>query len=120
MGLRYLPACLLALAALAALAACDSAPSSPLVGTWQDTRWADTADVFRRQYTFDDDGTLTIRMRRPPASDTLFHATYVLEHDSLLTLADARGSEQFVARVQGDALVLRTPEMTTTLVRVAE
>jgi hypothetical protein len=110
----------LALTAGLALAACDDRPHSPLVGTWRDARWTDTVDVFRRQYTFADDGTLTIRMRRPPASDTTFSATYTLTHDSLLTLADARGSEQFIARVRGDTLVLRTPEMTTTLLRVAE
>lgn len=118
MRLRYRSAALFIL--LGALAACADAPSSPLVGTWRDARWADTVDLFRRQYTFGDDGTLTIRMRRPPASDTVFHATYTLEHDSLLTLADDRGSEQFVARVRGDTLVLSTPEMTSTLVRVAE
>jgi hypothetical protein len=112
--------CRLAPLLLLSLAACHDAPSSPLVGTWQDARWADTVDVFRRQYAFDDDGGLTIRMRRPPASDTLFSVRYVLERDSLLTLADDRGSEQFVARVRGDTLVLRTPEMTTTLLRVAE
>ena len=116
MRLRYRLAPLL----LVAFAGCEDAPGSPLVGTWRDARWADTVDVFRRQYTFDDDGTLTIRMRRPPASDTLFHATYTHENDSLLTLADERGSEQFVARVRGDTLVLRTPEMTAWYVRVAE
>ena len=120
MRLRYRLVPLLVLLGGGALAACDDAPRGPLVGTWQDVRWADTADVFHRRYTFDDDGALTIRMRRPPASDTVFHATYTLEHDSLLTLADARGSEQFVARVRGDTLVLRTPEMNTTLVRVAD
>jgi hypothetical protein len=116
MRLRYRTVPLL----LAALAGCDDAPGSPLVGTWRDARWADTVDVFRRQYTFADDGTLTIRMRRPPASDTLFHATYTLENDSLLTLADERGSEQFIAHVRGDTLALRTPEMTAWYVRVAE
>lgn len=120
MRLRYRPLPLLVLLATGALAACADAPSGPLVGTWRDVRWADTVDVFRRQYTFEDDGTLTIRMHRPPASDTVFHVAYVLEHDSLLTLSDHRGAEQFVARLRGDTLRLRTPEMTTTFVRVPE
>ena len=117
MRLRYRLAALLL---IFAVGACTDAERPPLVGTWQDARWADTVDVFRRQYTFGADGSLAIRMRRPPASDTLFSARYTLEDDSLLTLADDRGSEQFIARVLGDTLVLRTPEMTTTLVRVAE
>lgn len=102
------------------LGACGGEGAAPLVGTWQDDRWADSADVFDRRYTFGGDGTLTIRMRRPPASDTLFYATYALERDSFLTLSDERGSEQFIARVQRDTLVLRSPERTTTFVRVVE
>ena len=125
MRLRYrtpllLSALAAALATALGTAGCADGPDDPLVGTWQDDRWADTVDVFRRQYTFDQDGGLTIRMRRPPASDTLFSARYTVEQDSLLTLADDRGSEQFVARVWGDTLLLRTPEMTTTFVRVGD
>ncbi len=86
---------------------CESAPPHPLVGAWRDA--ADSA--FTRQYTFAEDGELEIALRRPaPLSDTLFAATYAVEHDSILTLADAHGSEQFIAHVRGDTLALRDAE----------
>src|SRR5690606_12677785 len=118
MRLRYRSAALFIL--LGALAACADAPSTPLVGACRHARRADTVDRSRRPYTFPAYRTLTLLLLRPPPSDTVFHATCTLEHDSLLTRADDRGSEQFVARVRGDTLVLSTPEMTSTLVRVAE
>lgn len=103
-----------------ALGACADDPRPSLVGTWQEARWADTADVFQRRIAFDAAGEVVFQIHRPSASDTTYLASYTLEHDTLLTIADARGSEQFIARLLGDTLVLRTPEMTTTLVRVAD
>ena len=95
-------------------------PPHPIVGSWQDTRWTDSVDVFQRRYTFDREGMLTIQMHRPPVSDTTFSLHYAFERDSLLTLTDAHGSEQFIARVQDDTLLLRTPEMASTFIRVRE
>lgn len=101
MRLRYALALLLG----GILGGCEAAPPSPLVGTWRDVP-ADSA--FARQYTFSDDGTLWITMRRPaPLADTTYTATYAVERDSVLTLADAQGSEQFIAHVRGDTLILR-------------
>lgn len=114
-----LPAVLLA-AGLIGLGGCEDEPSHPIVGSWRDTRWADSTDLFQREYTFHPDGVLAIRMRRPAAADTTFRLTYAFARDSFLTLSDPRSSEQFIARVLGDTLVLRTPERTSTFVRVRD
>ena len=98
----------------------DEDIAHPIVGTWQDVRWADSADVFNRAYTFTPDGALTIAMRRPPASDTTCALTYALSYDSVLTLTHAGNVEQIIARVADDTLTLHTPELTSTFHRVAE
>jgi hypothetical protein len=112
-----LPTVLLA-AALLGLGGCKDEPPHAVVGSWRDTRWDDSTDLFQREYTFHPDGVLAIKMRRPAAADTTFRLTYAFSRDSFLTLSDPGSSEQFVARILGDTLVLRTPEMTSTFVRV--
>lgn len=90
---------------------CAAEPPGPLVGTWHSVPADSALATLERQYTFSADGTLAIELGRPePLADTAFAATYTIEHDTLLTLADERGSEQFIAHVRGDTLVLRDAE----------
>lgn len=88
---------------------CGADPPGAFVGSWRDEP-TDTA-AFSRQFTFAPDGHLEIALDRPaPLADTSFIATYEIERDSVLTVADVRGSEQFIAFVNGDTLVLRDAE----------
>jgi len=61
-------------------------------------------------YTFERDGTLDIAWKRPLLPDTVLTADYEVQWDSVLTLSDDQGSEQFITHVAGDTLTLRSED----------
>lgn len=99
------------------LAGCADA-SDELVGTWRQTS-ADEDGITTR-YTFFADGRAQIVVRPDVGAAQTFTARYLLRSDSLLTLRDAQGAEQFVARISGNSLELSSPVtgLRTTLLRV--
>ncbi|OZC02104.1 hypothetical protein [Rubricoccus marinus] len=101
----------------APLAACGDA-SGDLVGTWRQIGADD--DGIMTRYTFFADGRAQIVVRPSVGDAQTFSARYLLRSDTLLTLRDQQGAEQFVARVSGDTLDLSSPVtgMRTTLLRV--
>lgn len=90
---------------------CSDQPPDALIGTWENPS-SDGMDGpgMSLIYTFARDGTLDIAWTRPLQTDTVLQANYRMQWDSVLTLSDARGSEQFIAHVIGDTLILRSDE----------
>lgn len=96
---------------LASLAGCGNDPPGPLVGTWRDVSSAQMdSSGMSMTYTFGANGMLDITWQRPLMRDTVLTADYKMQWDSVLTLSDPRGSEQFIAHVIGDTLRLRSGE----------
>jgi len=90
---------------------CGHEPPGPLVGTWVDQTTAEMdSSGMSLTYRFDRDGTLAIAWRRPLLSDTVLTADYEVQWDSVLTLSDERGTEQFIAHVLGNTLTLRSED----------
>ena len=90
---------------------CGNEPPGPLVGTWADmsTTEMDSSGM-SLTYTFGRDGTLDITWQRPLLPDTVLTADYEVQWDSVLTLSDDQGSEQFITHVAGDTLTLRSED----------
>lgn len=93
------------------VAGCGNEPPGPLVGTWKDLSSAEMdSSGMSMTYTFRRDGTLDITWQRPLLPDTVLTADFVVQWDSVLTLSDDRGTEQFIAHVAGDTLTLRSED----------
>ncbi len=93
------------------VAACGNEPPGPIVGTWEDMSTAEMdSSGMSMTYTFGRDGTLDITWKRPLLPDTVLTADYEVQWDSVLTLSDDQGSEQFIAHVAGDTLTLRSED----------
>ncbi len=93
------------------VAGCGNEPAGPLVGTWEELSAEETNNTgMSLTYTFENDGTLNIGWQRLLHADTVLSANYTVQWDSVLTLSDARGTEQFIAHVFGDTLTLRSEE----------
>ena len=93
------------------VAACGNEPPGPIVGTWEDMSTAEMdSSGMSMTYTFGRDGTLDITWQRPLLPDTVLTADYEVQWDSVLTLSDDQGSEQFITHVAGDTLTLRSED----------
>ncbi|MFN3597751.1 MAG: hypothetical protein ACK41D_10830 [Rubricoccaceae bacterium] len=108
---------LAALLILTLLVACTDRPGDRLAGTW---RQATDADSLGMRYTFFADGRARIVSVPAEGTPQSYDARFFVADDSLLTLADEQGTEQFVFRLRGDTLVLgsRDGPSRTHLVRV--
>ncbi len=96
---------------MAMLGGCGNDAHDPLAGTWERVSSAEMdSSGMSLVYTFGGDETLNIAWSRPLQPDTVLVANYHIQWDSVLTLSDARGSEQFIAHVIGDTMILRSDE----------
>ena len=98
------------------LTSCSNDGRRPYVGTWQQ---ADSPAAASMRYTFFADGRARI-VDRTQGDARTYEATFVIDGDSILALADDQEAERFQIRLDGDTLRIRSPEtgMTNTLVRV--
>ena len=102
---------LLSLGGIKLVNGCGYTPPSPLVGTWENLSTAEMdSSGMSLTYTFERDGTLDIAWKRPLLPDTVLTADYEVQWDSVLTLSDDQGSEQFITHVAGDTLTLRSED----------
>ncbi|MEM6784406.1 MAG: hypothetical protein AAF624_11815 [Bacteroidota bacterium] len=98
-------------AAVLVFAGCENRAETvrqQLLGTWS----LAGSDSFRsttagQQYTFEEDGTYTVRERRRLGPASTLRAAYEIARDGSLTLRDAAAAQRFTPSFAGDTLRLQ-------------